>query len=183
MFDKEKLSVSKTLKKVDTVDSSSYAPKQYMPSQVCPQKKRLIFYMHVTLTKKQTYFISILWLSHLFLSYFILTKFYFACIPCLPDEENRASGLLLFETYFFTSLLHWRKLNNPAQYTFLHLWFHPAIQCSAIDGKNGPRTWISGQNSSCHSPCLQSHIDRNGGHQWSNRNRCQLFLQLLKNIN
>lgn len=95
MFDKEKLSVSKTLKKVDTVDSSSYAPKQYMPSQVCPQKKRLIFYMHVTLTKKQPYFISILWLSHLFLSYFILTKFYFACIPCLPDEENRASILFL----------------------------------------------------------------------------------------
>jgi len=41
---------------------------------------------------------AILMLSPLFLSYFILANFYF--IPSLPDEENRASILFMFDIYF-----------------------------------------------------------------------------------
>ena len=41
---------------------------------------------------------TILMLSHLFFSYFILANLYF--IPSLPDEENWASILFVFYIYF-----------------------------------------------------------------------------------
>jgi len=60
-----------------------------------------MFITTVSLTKITLfyfYFMAILMLSHLILSYFILANVYF--IPSLPDEENRASILFVFYIYF-----------------------------------------------------------------------------------
>ena len=65
------------------------------------EKVRLKYFNVLALTKITLfyfYFMAILMLFHLFLSYFILANVYF--IPSLPNGENRASILFVFYIYF-----------------------------------------------------------------------------------
>ena len=67
--------------------------------------------------QKQSYFIYILCLSHLFLYYFILSDFYFN--PILPDGENRATILIVF--YFYFKPIFFARLNKVVYFIFYFL--------------------------------------------------------------
>ena len=64
-------------------------PDGYTHSEAITLTKTSLFYL---------YFMAIFMLSHLFSSYFILTKLYFN--PILPEKESSPSILFVFYFYF-----------------------------------------------------------------------------------
>jgi len=92
--------------------------------------KKVVFQPVVSLTKTILlfpYFMAILMLSHLFLSYFIVTELCF--IPILPDTKNRAPILFVF--YFIFNLF----LSKTEQCSVFYYYFSQNILKNSLKNR------------------------------------------------